>query len=81
MQYSERYKVQSWVNLVDAVPLPVPLSISIEISGLCNFKCKFCMNSMVNLARHGKGHMSMDTFDLIIDNIREMNSRAGGGGY
>ncbi|MDR2409210.1 MAG: hypothetical protein LBE13_14000, partial [Bacteroidales bacterium] len=60
--YSDKHKAQRWVNLTDAAPLPVPLSVNIEMSGLCNFKCKFCLHSTANLAQLGKGHMSMDTF-------------------
>lgn len=32
-------------NLVDIIPLEVPLAIELEITNACNLKCEFCGHS------------------------------------
>lgn len=36
------------INLSESLPLYLPLSIDFELTNRCNFKCKFCPESLKN---------------------------------
>jgi radical SAM protein with 4Fe4S-binding SPASM domain len=74
--WTNRYKTQSRVSLAKAIPLPGPLSLAIEISGLCNFRCKFCLRDTINSSLK-KCNMSMLTFDAIIHSLKEYPTGGG----
>jgi len=68
-QYSQRN--QKPVNLLDAIPLSKPLAVSLELSGMCNFKCVFCPQSTETFAKSGRAkHMSRETFDRALSGLR-----------
>ena len=39
--YKDRIK-EDRLNLLDSIPLNGPLTVHIEPTNICNFKCKFC---------------------------------------
>lgn len=66
------------VYLKDVIPLDTPFAIGVEPSGYCNLKCNFCehtLNKEALLKRrnHTFGFMSLETFDLLTDQILEFH--------
>jgi len=65
-------KIQARVNssikgdLAKAIPLSTPYSVHIDPCSLCNFKCKFCFQSVDNVS---KGTMTDDLFVKIADDL------------
>ena len=45
--YTTRTKLQR-MNLLESVPLSGPLTVHIEPTNICNFKCTFCPESFSN---------------------------------
>ena len=65
--------------LKDALPLKVPMCISIEPSNLCNFKCSMCYHGNNEYAEAAKPlrNMDMDCFYKVLDDIKIMVDEAG----
>lgn len=59
--------------LADVIPLPMPYSIQIEASQVCNLKCSYCMQSFV--PDHGRELMTMHTFTRICQRIMEFDGK------
>lgn len=57
-------------RLSDIVPLKEPFNIQIEPTGLCNFRCEYCVHS-VGLNGGGNG-MEWGVFEKIIDDLRQL---------
>ena len=60
------------VNLSDVLPLDMPISLMIDPSNLCNFRCNFCPTGNKDLlGEYGrpKGSMSYELFKKIILDI------------
>jgi len=68
--YVERGK-QKRINLIDAIPLKGPLSVHIEPTNVCNFKCTFCPESFADYEEKAGGlfQLSEDDFDLIAEQL------------
>lgn len=69
-------------NIADVVPLEAPLSMYIEPTRVCNFKCYYCMHSTRGdengaLAKGGFRieHMDMDLYDKTIKEIMEFKTQ------
>ena len=64
------------INLIDNVPLDGPLSIYIETTNICNFKCSFCPESFENYEEKTGGFfkMNFDDFNKIADQIKDFNT-------
>jgi radical SAM protein with 4Fe4S-binding SPASM domain len=62
---------QNRTKLMDAIPLKLPLCISIEPSNLCNFKCAMCYHGNNEYAEEAKPlkNMDMDCFQKCVDDI------------
>ena len=67
-------ELENRIKLEQAIPLKTPLSMFIEPSDKCNFRCKFCLTSDLELMRKTKGrnHGNMD-FDLYKKIINDLN--------
>ncbi|HVI51603.1 MAG TPA: radical SAM/SPASM domain-containing protein [Candidatus Sulfotelmatobacter sp.] len=62
------------INLADASPLPCPMTIYIETTNICNFKCKYCPESFDNYEQISGGYsrMSLEEFERVCDQIAEI---------
>ncbi len=60
-------------KLEDVIPLDTPFSLFIEPSDKCNFRCKFCPTSNINLMKNTEGrnygNMDFDLYKKIIDDL------------
>lgn len=57
--------------LKDVVPLDTPYNIKVEVSSLCNARCKYCAHSRPDAGGGWQGNMSMELFERVIDNIKQ----------
>ena len=66
-------------KLIDILPLDRPLSLLIESSDKCNFKCKFCPTSDSNLMKNTNGrnygNIDFDLYKKIIDDLKLFNNK------
>jgi radical SAM protein with 4Fe4S-binding SPASM domain len=66
---------KEWVDLNKAIPLVFPISINIELSGKCNYKCVFCIrNTQEFQDADCSQHMSKDTYALIMESLLSSGS-------
>lgn len=58
--------------LKDALPLDIPMCLSIEPTNLCNFKCTMCFHGNIEYAEEAKPlrNMTRACFDKIIEDIK-----------
>ena len=66
------------ILLKDHLPLAMPVSIMIDPSNLCNFRCNFCPTSDSELLKkfsRPKGMMELSLFEKIIDDIDELKKK------
>ena len=64
------------VDLKSALPLKLPISIMIDPSNLCNYKCSFCPTANKDLLKEysrPKGIMDFNLFKKIIDDIENLS--------
>jgi radical SAM protein with 4Fe4S-binding SPASM domain len=61
----------SRIELHNAIPLHAPLVVYVELSGHCNFKCKFCPHytSPEDLI---KDNMTLDLFKKMLNDMKEL---------
>ena len=61
-------------SLADHLPLASPWALFVELTNRCNFKCKFCPESIEDYAERvgGISNMSFDNFRKICADIREL---------
>lgn len=59
------------VSLGEVLPLDVPFSLFIDVSNVCNFKCKFCAIQTSEIKNFNKQVMSWDLYKKIIDDITQ----------
>ena len=60
------------VNLAEAIPLRKPLKIAVEMSGMCNFSCVFCPNSLPTYKQAKRtGHMTLELWNKICSSLAE----------
>lgn len=60
------------VNLRDVLPLDMPVSLMIDPTNLCNFKCTFCPTgekSLLGEFKRPKGMMSFSLFKKILNDV------------
>jgi len=69
--YSELRK-HPRLNLADQIPLDYPLTIYVETTNRCNFRCKFCPESLEDYERRSGGWstMTLDSFKKICDQVQ-----------
>ncbi|MBF0102934.1 MAG: radical SAM protein [Desulfobacterales bacterium] len=70
--FTEKNSSRKQLNSI--LPLPMPLGICIEPTNFCNFKCIQCPASLKDFHDivGSKGHMRIDLFEKILQNIKEM---------
>ncbi|QHI71946.1 radical SAM/SPASM domain-containing protein [Aminipila terrae] len=61
------------LTLADIVPLDTPLSIQVEPSSACNFKCKYCYRQVDPEKYKTSNMLSFDTFKKLIDDVKGFN--------
>lgn len=65
--------------LAEVLPLDTPFVVHIDVSSVCNFRCKFCFHSLGNKRLKELGFvpaiMNMELFRLTVDRIREFPSK------
>lgn len=76
--FSEAYQ-KDRIKLSDAIPLAVPLCISIEPTAACNFKCQMCWQSTKEFLEKGGPffNMSEDVFYKALADIKDMTELTG----
>ena len=76
MKYSE-LRSTSRVDLVNQSPIPTPLSIYIEPTNICNFKCSFCPESFGDFLQiQGGNHsLSLEDWEKIASNIESLPNK------
>jgi len=65
-----------YIDLKTALPLKMPISVMIEPTNQCNFRCAFCPTGdkdLLNKVGRSKGFMSLNFFQKIIDDISKMS--------
>ncbi|MBO6179975.1 MAG: radical SAM protein [Selenomonadaceae bacterium] len=59
-------------DLSEVIPLDTPYAVYIDVSSICNFRCKFCAPQTSNKSNsyYKKGFMSFELYKKIIDNLK-----------
>lgn len=66
------------INLAAALPLDTPLTLMVDPSGHCNFRCSFCPTGDHGLLKDvGRvaGYMSLNLFTKLIDDLQDFPTR------
>lgn len=73
LRYKDRINLKR-LNLIESIPLPGPLSVHIEPTNICNFKCKFCPESFDNYKEKSGGlfSLSMENFNHILKELKTL---------
>ncbi len=71
VNYVELNKTKKRVNLLEEVPLQGPLSVHIEPTNVCNFKCTFCPESFDNyeIKAGGLFQLKPEDYKIIEDQL------------
>lgn len=57
-------------TLKDKVPLDTPISVVLEASGCCNFKCRYCLRQTeVGGGTYNSHNMSLELFDKVLNDL------------
>lgn len=72
-QYSE-LRAEKRIDLMEHSPLLTPLSVYIEPTNICNFKCLYCPESFANFKERSGGlyKLSQDDFEKIVQEIKSI---------
>jgi len=73
INYSERIKLER-IDLASSIPLNGPLTVHIEPTNICNFKCKFCPESFDNYESKAGGlfRLNEEDYDIIIKQLKTL---------
>ena len=66
------------INLAAALPLATPLTLMIDPSGHCNFRCTFCPtgdHALLKDVGRDAGFMSLNLFSKLIDDLQDFETR------
>ncbi len=71
--YTDRIN-EKRVSLIDSIPLQGPLTVHIEPTNICNFKCKFCPESFDNYKEKAGGNfmLSPENFEKIVSELKTL---------
>lgn len=64
------------VNLVASVPLPGPMTVYLEVTNICNFKCVFCPESFDNYEEKAGGLFRGDS-DRVLSVLDQLSATGG----
>jgi radical SAM protein with 4Fe4S-binding SPASM domain len=70
-----------FINLSEVLPLNLPISLMIDPSNLCNFKCTFCPTgekSLLGKYKRPKGMMSFRLFKKILNDVDSLKKKSSG---
>ncbi len=72
--------VDDRVSLAEAIPLSTPFTMNIFPTGMCNFRCNYCAQSLgaVELKKRYNftyDTMTLDTFEKVVDGMTEFKSK------
>jgi radical SAM protein with 4Fe4S-binding SPASM domain len=70
--FKEALTSDSFIDLKTALPLQIPISVMIEPTNHCNYRCSFCPTGnkeLLNKVKRPKGYMSFKFFKKIINDI------------
>jgi len=69
-------RVLNRLDLTKAIPLAGPLTIYLEPTNICNFKCVYCPESLDNYkeAAGGRFQLSLDDFKAIAPQIKDLGT-------
>jgi radical SAM protein with 4Fe4S-binding SPASM domain len=65
-------------KLWEVAPLPTPWTIFIDVTNRCNFRCVYCPTGNPDMIKHVErhtGHMPMDLYRKIVNDMRELDPR------
>lgn len=72
MHYNAHILAQKRTPLQDVLPLDTPFTLLIEVSRLCNFKCRFCPQSQANqFLFFDKNLLSIEDFKEILSQLHD----------
>ncbi len=76
VQYSPLRSNKERIPLGDSVPLMGPLSVYLETTNICNFKCVFCPESFASYSEISGGffRLSSDDFSRVADQLAEVGT-------
>lgn len=60
--------------LHNLVPLSGPFSVNVEVSSICNIKCKYCLHS-VEQKMNSLGNMSLTVFTEIVSQMKKFQNK------
>ncbi len=65
---------QTRIDLVQTIPLSGPLTVYVEPTNICNFKCVYCPESFDNYKAIAGGHfqLSLDDFKIVARQIKDL---------
>jgi MoaA/NifB/PqqE/SkfB family radical SAM enzyme len=74
--YSSLRSNKERIPLGESVPLMGPLSVYLETTNICNFKCVFCPESFTNYSEISGGlfRLSSDDFSRVADQLAEVRT-------
>lgn len=73
---SPRITLENRTRLEEIIPLSTPMTLLIDPSSACTFKCKFCPNGdndLIKSTGRWQGQMDFDLYKKIIDDIGEFD--------
>jgi len=60
--------------LKEILPLDVPLSINIEATNMCNFKCRYCLHSISEVKRKFRDILPLETFEKLTNELSKTHT-------
>ncbi len=69
-------EIKERTPLQEVIPLNTPFSVQIELSSVCNFKCKFCINGdkeALSKVSFQRGLIKPKTYKKVIDDLKGFN--------
>jgi 2-iminoacetate synthase ThiH len=62
------------INLLKNIPLSGPLMVHLEPTNICNFKCKFCPQSLDDYKDKARGffNLSSENFTKILNELKKV---------
>ncbi len=75
--FKEALTSDGFIDLKTALPLKMPISIMIEPTNHCNYRCTFCPTGdkeLLDKVQRPKGYMSLNFFQKIIQDILDLKN-------
>ena len=74
LTYIDRTQKNERINLLNSIPLSGPLMVHLEPTNICNFKCKFCPESLNDYEDKAGGffNLSLENFIKILNELKKV---------